>query len=87
MQETQETRVRFLGKSPGIENDNLLQYPCPGESHEQRSLVGYSSWVGKELDTTEHIHRLAVHVPNAGGLDSIPGQGTRILHAAWCGQK
>ena len=28
----------------------------PGESHEQRSLVGYSPWGHKELDTTEHTH-------------------------------
>ena len=27
----------------------------PGESHGQRSLVGYSPWGHKELDTTEHI--------------------------------
>ena len=26
----------------------------PGESHGQRSLVGYSPWSHKELDTTEH---------------------------------
>ena len=26
----------------------------PGESHGQRSLVGYSPWGHKELDTTEH---------------------------------
>ena len=25
----------------------------PGESHGQRSLVGYSPWDRKELDTTE----------------------------------
>ena len=25
----------------------------PGESHGQRSLVGYSPWDHKELDTTE----------------------------------
>ena len=28
----------------------------PGESHGQRSLVGYSPWGLKELDTTEHTH-------------------------------
>ena len=22
-----------------------------------------------------------------GGMDSIPGQGTKIPHAMWCGQK
>ena len=26
----------------------------PGESHGQRSLVGYSPWGGKESDMTEH---------------------------------
>ena len=26
----------------------------PGESHGQRSLVGYSPWGCKELDATEH---------------------------------
>ena len=42
-----------LGRFPGEENSNPLQYPWPGESHWQRSLVGYSPWGGKELDTTE----------------------------------
>ena len=28
----------------------------PGESHGQRKLAGYSPWVCKELDTTEHKH-------------------------------
>ena len=27
----------------------------PGESHRQRSLAGYSSWGGKESDTTEQL--------------------------------
>ena len=30
----------------------------PGESHGQRSLVGYSPWGHKELDTTERLTRL-----------------------------
>ena len=30
----------------------------PGESHEQRSLAGYSPWGCKDLDTTERLtHR------------------------------
>ena len=29
----------------------------PGWSHQQRSLVCYSSWCQKELDTTEHAHK------------------------------
>ena len=28
-----------------------------GESHGQRTLAGYSPWVHKESDTTEHPHR------------------------------
>ena len=28
----------------------------PGESHGWRSLVGYSPWGRKELDTTERLH-------------------------------
>ena len=31
----------------------------PGKSHGQRSLVGYSPWGRKELDTTERLHSLA----------------------------
>ena len=40
-----------LGRSPGY----ILSTPVllPGESHEQRSLVGYCPWGPKELDTTE----------------------------------
>ena len=30
----------------------------PGKSHGQRSLVGYSPWGRKELDTTERLHSL-----------------------------
>ena len=39
-------------RSPGRGNGNPLQY-LPGESHGQRSLVGYSPWGCKELDITE----------------------------------
>ena len=28
----------------------------PGKFHGQRSLVGYSPWGRKELDTTERLH-------------------------------
>ena len=30
----------------------------PREFHGQRSLAGYSPWGHKELDATEHTHRL-----------------------------
>ena len=32
----------------------------PGESHERRSLVGYSPWGRKESDTTERLHSLTL---------------------------
>ena len=34
----------------------------PGEFHGQRSLVGYSSWDCKELDTTEQLTYICVCV-------------------------
>ena len=39
-------REDLLGKG----NGNPLQYFCLGESHEPRSLVGYSPWDRKESD-------------------------------------
>ena len=42
-----------LERSLGERNGNPLQYSCPGESHGQRSLAGYSPWGRKESDTTE----------------------------------
>ena len=34
----------------------------PGESHGQRSLVGYSSWGRRELDTTEATERANIYI-------------------------
>ena len=42
------------GRSPGEGNCNPPPVFLPGESQEQRSLVGYSSWGHKESDITEH---------------------------------
>ena len=42
-----------LGRSPGEGHGNPLQYSCLENPHGQRSLVGYSPWGRKELDTTE----------------------------------
>ena len=41
------------GISSGEENGNWIQYSWPGESDEQRKLVGYSPRGGKEPETTE----------------------------------
>ena len=54
MQQTQETLVRFLGLEDPLE-ESMATTPVflPGESHGQRSLVGYSPWGFKESDRTE----------------------------------
>ena len=44
-----------LGQSHGGENGNPHHYYCLKNTHGQRSLVGYSPWGRKELDTTERI--------------------------------
>ena len=44
-----------LGRSPGEENGNLLQYSCLKNPMEQRSLVGYSPWSHKQSDMTERL--------------------------------
>ena len=53
----QETWVRSLGWEAPLEKemDNPLQYPLPGKSHGQRSLVGCSPWGRKESSTTERL--------------------------------
>ena len=40
-------------RSPGEGNGDPLPVLLPGKSHGWRSLVGYSPWGRKELDTTE----------------------------------
>ena len=51
----QETPVQFLGWEDPLEEGNSLQYSCLENPHGQRSLVGYSPWGCKELDTTERL--------------------------------
>ena len=51
--------IRDLTLIPGVEKTSCSRkwqatpVFLPGEPHEQRSLVGYSPWGHKELDTTE----------------------------------
>ena len=50
--------VRSLGWEDPLEEEMASHSSSllPGESHGQRSLVGYSPWGHKELETTEHPH-------------------------------
>ena len=43
----------WVGKSPWQRAQQPTPGFLPGESHGQRSLVGYSSWDRKESDTTK----------------------------------
>ena len=45
-----------LGRLPGGRHGNPLQYSCLENPHGQRSLVDYSPWSHKELDTTEQLN-------------------------------
>ena len=39
------------------------------------------------LGTSLVAHWLGLWASSAGGTGSIPGRGTKILYAGWCGQK
>ena len=51
-----EGSVPGVGKIPWRRAWQSSPVFLPGESHEQRSLAGCSSWSYKELDVTEHAH-------------------------------
>ena len=51
-----------LGRSPGEENGNPLQYSGLGKFHGQRSLVGNSPYGSKESDRTERLRMRMCHL-------------------------
>ena len=58
LQEVKETWFNpWVGKIPWRRKWQPTPVFLPGESHGQRSLMGYSPWGHKESDTTEHTHR------------------------------
>ena len=78
MQEPQETRVQSLGqgRSPGGGHGNPLPVFLPGESHGQRSLVGYSPQGCKESDMTKW--RSTAHTKGAG-LETCAAEGPTLI--------
>ena len=52
---TEAGLIPRLGNIPWRRKWQSTPVFLPGKSHEQRSLVGYSSWDCKELDTTERL--------------------------------
>ena len=58
MQETQKIQVQPLdGEDPLEKKMATTRLFLPGEFYGWRSLVGYSPWGRKELDTTERLSR------------------------------
>ena len=49
-----------LGRTPGEENGNPLQYSCLGIPWIKEPAAGYSPWVHKESDTAEQLHFLSL---------------------------
>ena len=41
----------------------------------------------KNRGTSPVVQWLKLHASIAGDVGSIPGPGTKILHAKWCGKK
>ena len=59
----QETWIWSLGQEdPWRKEWQPAPVFLPRESHGQRSLVGYSPWVCKESDMTEHVHIYEFHI-------------------------
>ena len=58
----------WVGKTPWRRAQQPTAVFLPGESHGQRSRVGYSPWGCKELDTTE----LLTHTKGCGDKDGRP---------------
>ena len=58
----QETWVWSLGREDPLEKEwQPTPVFMPGKSRGPRSLVGYSPWGCKELDTTERLHFTLLH--------------------------
>ena len=51
----QEMQVQSRAREVPLEKEMATPVFLPGESHGQRSLVGYSPWGYKELDMTEQL--------------------------------
>ena len=81
-----------LGRSPGEGNGNTLQYPSLENPHGQRSLVGYSPWGHKVLDSTKPSSSWSCLAMRGTGVEllkatlpsheeSLPGNGAQVRKA------
>ena len=75
----QESRFRSLGRYPGEGNGYPLQCSCLKNSM-NRSLVGYSQWDRKELDTTECLTHTHTHTHNPTTHTSADSPSFQLPH-------
>ena len=67
-----DTGVQILGQEDPLEEEwQPISVFLPGESHGWRSLLGYSPWGRKELDTPEQLHSFTQYAMTQG--HNIPG--------------
>ena len=75
-------RVQSLGREdPLEEGKQLIPVFLPGESHEQRSLVGYSPWGHKELDMTHVTEHARTHTSAHNGSEGNIGELYIVPHS------
>ena len=55
----------------------------PGESHGQRSLVGYSPWGGKESDTAERLNTQHTSTDHISKRKLSSALASKILEITW----
>ena len=58
----QGTWVQSMDWEDPLQKEMATHSSMPGESHRQRSLVGYSPRGHKELDMTERLHFTSEHL-------------------------
>ena len=69
-----ETWVQSLGWEDLEKEMASTPVLLPGESHGRRSLIGYSPWGHKELDTTEQLHFHFFFFPKANVVNMVESQ-------------
>ena len=89
MQKTPETRVQSLDQKDPLEEE-MATHPSTlaGESHGQRSLVGYSPWSRKEWDMTEPLNTHTNSVVE-GALqfpESLTQHDSVLTETGWSGR-
>ena len=77
-----ETQVRsWVGRIPWRRKWQPTPVFLPGESHGQRTLIGYSPWGCKESDMTERLHfHLKLTEKSGNWLNSYLVQGQSFFH-------